>query len=122
MVRVTVLLRAPPPAARETGSMRFVQIGPALSHEAKRAIPSFKNETKNMNTTENFVSTPQIQNNIVKPLKFHRNRRNGKLFHCGMSTPDAMQLCETPTQAADYCAHTSFNIRISILNANAWWF
>ena len=84
--------------------MRFVRSGLALSaSEAKRAIPLLQNETQNMNTTENFVSTPQIPNNIVKPLKFPPQPQEWKIVSLReCPTPEAMQLCETPTQAADY--------------------
>jgi hypothetical protein len=84
--------------------MRFVRTGLALSaSEAKRAIPLLQNETQNMNTTENFVSTPQVPNNIVKPLKFPPQPQEWKIVSLReCPTPEAMQLCETPTQAADY--------------------
>jgi len=68
-----------------------------------RAQHSFKHETQNMNTTENFVSTPQPSNNIVKPLKFPPQPQEWKIVSLReCPTPEAMQLCETPTQAADY--------------------
>ena len=57
-----------------------------------------------MNTTENFVSTPQVaRTTSSNRSNFHRNRRNGKLFHCGnVPTPADIQLCDTPEQAAAY--------------------
>jgi len=56
-----------------------------------------------MNTTENFVSTPQIQNNIVKPLKFPPQPQEWKIVSLReCPTPADIQLCETPEQAAAY--------------------
>ena len=53
-----------------------------------------------MNTTENFVSTPQ---NPVKPFKFPSQPQEWKIVSLReCPTPEAMKLCETPTQAADY--------------------
>ena len=53
-----------------------------------------------MNTTENFASTPQ---NPVKPFKFTSQPQEWKIVSLrDCPTPEAMQLCETPTQAADY--------------------
>ena len=38
---------------------------------------------------------------IVKPSNFHPNHRNGKSYHFReCPTPDTMQQCETPDQAA----------------------
>jgi len=56
-----------------------------------------------MNTTENFVSTPQPPNNIVKPLKFPPQPQEWKIVSLReCPTPQEMQLCETPTEAAAY--------------------
>ena len=56
-----------------------------------------------MNTTENFVSTPQVPNNIVKPLKFPPQPQEWKIVSLReCPTPAGIQLCETPEQAAAY--------------------
>jgi DNA repair protein RadC len=56
-----------------------------------------------MNTTENINSTPQPTNHIVKSVKFPPQPQEWKIVSLReCPTPEAMQLCETPTQAADY--------------------
>ena len=56
-----------------------------------------------MNTTENFVSTPQIQNNPVKPFKFPPQPQEWKIVSLReCPTPADIQLCDTPEQAAAY--------------------
>ena len=56
-----------------------------------------------MNTTEIINSTPQPPNHIVKPVKFPPQPQEWKIVSLReCPTPEAMQLCETPTQAADY--------------------
>jgi DNA repair protein RadC len=56
-----------------------------------------------MNTTENFVSTPQPLNNIVQPIKFPPQPQEWKIVSLReCPTPQEMQLCETPTEAAAY--------------------
>jgi len=56
-----------------------------------------------MNTTENFVSTPQPLNNIVKPVKFPPQPQEWKIVSLReCPTPADIQLCETPEQAAAY--------------------
>ena len=56
-----------------------------------------------MNTTENFVSTPQPPNNIVMPLKFPPQPQEWKIVSLReCPTPADIQLCETPEQAAAY--------------------
>ena len=56
-----------------------------------------------MNTTENFVSTPQPPNNIVMPLKFPPQPQEWKIVSLReCPTPQEMQLCETPSEAAAY--------------------
>ncbi|MGH7954251.1 MAG: JAB domain-containing protein [Limisphaerales bacterium] len=56
-----------------------------------------------MNTTENFVSTPQVENNIVKPIKFPPQPQEWKIVSLReCPTPADIHLCETPEQAAAY--------------------
>ena len=56
-----------------------------------------------MNTTENFVSTPQVENNIVKPIKFPPQPQEWKIVSLReCPTPESIQLCEEPDQAAAY--------------------
>jgi len=56
-----------------------------------------------MNTTENINSTPQIQNNTVKPFKFPPLPQEWKIVSLReCPTPADIQLCETPEQAAAY--------------------
>jgi DNA repair protein RadC len=62
-----------------------------------------------MNTTETLISTgspaaaPQPTNNLVKPLKFPAQPQEWKIVSLReCPTPDAMQQCETPDQAAAY--------------------
>jgi DNA repair protein RadC len=56
-----------------------------------------------MNTTENINSTPQIQNNPVKPFKFPPQPQEWKIVSLReCPTPADIQLCDTPEQAAVY--------------------
>jgi len=56
-----------------------------------------------MNTTENLFSTPQVQNNIVKPIKFPPQPQEWKIVSLReCPTPADIQLCETPEQADAY--------------------
>jgi len=56
-----------------------------------------------MNTTENINPPPQPTNHIVKSVKFPPQPQEWKIISLReCPTPEAMQLCETPTQAADY--------------------
>ena len=62
-----------------------------------------------MNTTENLIATgcpaiaPQPENKIVKPLKFPAQPQEWKIVSLRKCrTPDTMQQCETPDQAAAY--------------------
>ena len=56
-----------------------------------------------MNTTENINSTPQIQNNPVKPFKFPPQPQEWKIVSLReCPTPADIQLCDTPEQAAAY--------------------
>ena len=103
------------------GRVRFVRSGPALWGVVKRAVPLLLNETQNMNTTENLISNgcpapaPQPANNIVKPIKFPAQPQEWKIVSLREClTPDAMQQCETPDQAAAYwkthiATHPYFN-------------
>ena len=74
-----------------------------------------------MNTTENLISTgcpaiaPQPVNQVVKPVKFPAHPQEWKIVSLReCPTPDAMQHCETPEQAAAYwnthiASHPYFN-------------
>jgi len=89
--------------------------------EVKRAVPLLQNETQNMNTTENLISTgcpaiaPQPSNSVVKPIKFPAQPQEWKIVSLReCPTPDTMQQCETPDQAAAYwkthiASHPYFN-------------
>ena len=62
-----------------------------------------------MNTTENLISTEcpavaqQPINNLIKPIKFPAQPQEWKIVSLReCPTPDAMQQCETPDQAAAY--------------------
>src|SRR5204862_198881 len=62
-----------------------------------------------MNTTENLISNgcpapaPQPTNNIVKAIKFPAQPQEWKIVSLReCPTPDNMQQCETPDQAAAY--------------------
>jgi DNA repair protein RadC len=56
-----------------------------------------------MNTIENINSTPQIQNNPVKPFKFPPQPQEWKIVSLReCPTPADIQLCDTPEQAAAY--------------------
>jgi len=68
---------------------------------------SFRTKRKNMNTTENLIYTgcpataPQPTNQIVKPIKFPAQPQEWKIVLLrDCPTPDTMQQCETPDQAA----------------------
>jgi hypothetical protein len=104
IVRVTALLRAPPPGGAGIRLHAFrSEWGCSLGVRRREQSRSFKNETQNMNTTENFVSTPQVPNNIVKPLKFPPQPQEWKIVSLReCPTPADIQLCETPEQAAAY--------------------
>jgi RadC-like JAB domain-containing protein len=104
MIRVTALLSAPPPASAESRLSAF-RSEPDCSPTSRRReqSSSFNTKGKNMNTSENIKSTPQPTNNLVKPLKFPPQPQEWKIVSLReCPTPDAMQLCETPKQAADY--------------------
>jgi hypothetical protein len=96
------LLRRPP--ARKAGSVPFVRNRIALPRRGEESNPVPSNtKGKNMNTPENINSTPQPPNNIVKSVKFPPQPQEWKIVSLReCPTPEAMQLCETPTQAADY--------------------
>ena len=56
-----------------------------------------------MNTTENIIATPQVENNIVKPIKFPPQPQEWKIVSLReCPTPADIQLCDTPEQAAAY--------------------
>ena len=68
-----------------------------------------------MNTTETINTPPQPSNNIVKPFKFPPQPQEWKIVSLKeCPTPETMQTCETPAQAADYwrthiATHPHFN-------------
>src|SRR5882724_10023237 len=73
-----------------------------------------------MNTTENLIATgsataPQPTNQIVKPIKFPAQPQEWKIVSLReCPTPENMQQCETPDQAAAYwkshiASHPYFN-------------
>jgi len=95
-------LRCPP--ARKAGSVPFVRNWIALPRRGEESNPVPSNtKDKNMNTTENINPTPQPTNHIVKSVKFPPQPQEWKIVSLReCPTPEAMQLCETPTQAADY--------------------
>jgi RadC-like JAB domain len=106
---------------RGRGRVRFVRSGPALPGAVKRAVPLLQNETQNMNTTENLITigstatAPQPINQIIKPVKFPAQPQEWKIISLReCPTPDTMQQCETPDQAAAYwkahiATHPYFN-------------
>ena len=68
-----------------------------------RAQHSFKTKRKNMNTTENSSQRLKFRTNIVKPLKFPPQPQEWKIVSLReCPTPEDIQLCETPEQAAAY--------------------
>ena len=117
-VTVLLLLRC---QWRRHGRVRFVRSGPALSGRVKRAVPLLQNKTQNMNTNENLISTecpattPQPISQPVKPVKFPAQPQEWKIVSLReCPTPDTMQHCETPDQAAAYwkthiATHPYFN-------------
>ena len=106
---VTPLLLLRCPAARAQAGAFCPERSCSLSVEVKRAVPLLQNETQNMNTTENLIATgsltiaPQPENKIVKPLRFPPQPQEWKIVSLReCPTPDTMQQCETPDQAAAY--------------------
>ena len=109
-----------PTARAHAGAFR-PERGCSLGAEVKRAVPLLQNETQNMNTTENIIATecpaiaPQPENKIVKPIKFPPQPQEWKIVSLReCPTPDTMQQCETPDQAAAYwrthiATHPYFN-------------
>jgi len=74
----------------------------STSHFCVLNIPS-NTKRKNMNTTENLFSTPQLPNNIVKPIKFQNQPQEWKIVSLKeCPTPADIQLCQTPEQATAY--------------------
>jgi proteasome lid subunit RPN8/RPN11 len=84
--------------------VRFVRNRIALPRRGEESNPVPSNtKRKNMNTTENLNSTPQPTNNIVQPIKFPQQPQEWKIVSLReCPTPQEMQLCETPTEAAAY--------------------
>jgi len=87
----------------------------------KRAVPLLQNETQNMNTTEDLITTgcpavgQQPINKVIKPIKFPAQPQEWKIVSLReCPTPENMQQCETPDQAAAYwkshiATHPYFN-------------
>jgi RadC-like JAB domain len=105
---VTQLLMLRCPAARVQAGAFRQERGCSL-RAVKRAAPLLLNETQNMNTTENLIATgcptvaTQPENKIVKPIKFLPQPQEWKIVSLReCPTPDTMQHCETPDQAAAY--------------------
>jgi hypothetical protein len=97
-----------PDGAGTRGCVSFGAVLLSRGGEESRTAPS-KNETQNMNTTENLISTEcpavaqQPINNIIKPIKFPAQPQEWKIVSLReCPTPDTMQHCETPDQAAAY--------------------
>ena len=81
-----------------------------------------------MNTAENNLPTPQVENNIVQPIKFPPQPQEWKIISLReCPTPSEIQICEQPEQAAAYWklhipTHPYFNpececLVVLILNA-----
>ena len=126
---VTRLLMLRCPAARAHAGAFRQERSCSLGAEVKRAVPLLQNETQNMNTTENLISTgcpataPQPTNQIVKPIKFPAQPQEWKIVSLReCPTPETMQQCETPDQAAAYWKTHIEIILTSIPNVNVWWF
>ena len=106
---VTRLLMLRCPAARAQAGAFRPERSCSPGAKAKRAVPLLQNETQNMNTTENLISTgcpanaPQPENKIVKPIKFPPQPQEWKIVSLReCRTPENMQRCETPEEAAAY--------------------
>ena len=110
-----------PTARASTGFAFRLERACSLGVEVKRAVPLLLNETQNMNTTENLISTgcppnpQQPLNQVIKPIKFPAQPQEWKIVSLReCPTPDTMQHCETPAQAAAYwkehiVSHPYFN-------------
>jgi hypothetical protein len=111
---------APPPGGAGVDGAFRQERGCSLG-AVKRAVPLLQNETQHMNTTENLISTgctataPQPINQVIKPIKFPAQPQEWKIISLReCPTPEAMQHCETPDQAAAYwrthiASHPYFN-------------
>ena len=82
---VTPLLMLRCPAARaRAGAFREERV--CSPGAVKRAVPLLQNETQNMNTTENLITTgstataPQPINQIIKPVKFPAQPQEWKII------------------------------------------
>jgi RadC-like JAB domain len=106
---VTRLLRLRCPTARaHAGAFRPERSCSLGAGEESSPAPS-KAKRKNMNTTENLIANgspaiaPQPENKIVKAIKFPPQPQEWKIVSLReCPTPDTMQHCETPDQAAAY--------------------
>jgi len=118
---VTRLLMLRCPAARAHAGAFRQERSCSLGAEVKRAVPLLQNETQNMNTTENLITTgcpavaPQPINQVIKPIKFPAQPQEWRIVSLReCPTPENMQQCETPDQAAAYwkshiATHPYFN-------------
>ncbi len=112
---------APLPGGADAGGC--VSSGAALlsGGVVKRAVPLLQNETQNMNTTEDLITTgcPAIAqqpiNKVIKLIKFPAQPQEWKIVSLReCPTPENMQQCEPPDQAAAYwkshiASHPYFN-------------
>ena len=106
---VTQLLMLRYPTARAHAGAFRSERGCSLRAEVKRAVPLLQNKTQNMNTNENLISTgcpataSQHINQVIKPVKFPAQPQEWKIVSLReCPTPESMQQCETPDQAAAY--------------------
>ncbi len=118
---VTRLLRLRCPAARAQAGAFRPERPCSLGGVVKRAVPLLQNETQNMNTTEDLIAAgcpavaPQPINKVIKPIKFPAQPQEWKIVSLReCPTPENMQQCETPDQAAAYwkshiATHPYFN-------------
>jgi hypothetical protein len=113
------MLRCPAAQAR-SGAFRSERAALSGAGEESKPAPSKRN-AKQMNTTETLISTEcpapthQPLNQIVKSFKFPAQPQEWKIVSLReCPTPDAMQRCETPDEAAAYwkshiATHPYFN-------------
>jgi len=118
---VTQLLMLRCPAARARAGAFRPERDCSLGVVVKRAVPLLQNERQNMNTTENPITTrssvfpPQPINQVIKPVKFPAQPQEWKIISLReCPTPENMQQCENPDQAAAYwqshiATHPYFN-------------
>ena len=112
---------APLPGGAGTAGCVLSGAWPGSLRRVKRAVPLLQNKTQKMNTNENLIATgcpataPQPVNQLVKPVKFPAQPQEWKIVSLReCPTPDTLQHCETPDQAAAYwkthiATHPYFN-------------